>query len=283
MDDLNTSVADNDTGLQEETQGIEEVAEPTTEQTEQETEKVEADLPEDSSERTRQQFEKLKQHNAELARKNAELEKRAKFGNSVYDFGDVRPSNQFTPQVNTQNLTNAQVDNIVADFIDSEGNVDVASLNKALREANERANRAEVTVKQFVETQRQAEEQRQLKEAYKVAPWLDNNSPSFDEKKFNLTRDRLARYWFEGKNPDLTSVAQEIESELGSFASPQQVAQEKEKAIKESRENINKVNASSNVSNSRTRVVETSLEELQKASRKGSMDAIAERLKQSGY
>lgn len=263
-------VTANDTGNEEvTTSNLEEIQDepiPSSDET-----SPQAELPEGVSERTQREFEKLKKANVELAKKLAEREREQTIGNSVYD--------KLLPNVDTKHLTTNQVQNIKQNFVDEEGNVDVYGLQDALREANQRALKAEQVVNSFIETQRKSEEQKQLKEAYKVSPWLDPNARDFDQKKFNLTQDRLIRYWTQGKNPDLVSVAKEIEEELGSFSTPERVEQEKAKAVEQVRDDISRRNAVSNVATNRPKQTETSLEELKTRTRNGDNQALMERLK----
>lgn len=268
--DQNNQVTANDLGndVVEETTNAESVQDesiPNSEQT-----STQSELPETASDRTKAEFEKLKQRNAEMARRLAELEKKEKYGNNVFD--------RLIPEADTSHLTNTQVQNIEQNFIDEEGNVDVLGLTNALKRANQEAVEAKKMVASFIQNQKQAEEQRQLKEAYKVSPWLDPNGSAFDQTKYNLARDRLVRYWSEGKAPDLVSVAQEIEKDFASFSTPEKVEQEKAKAVEQVRDDISRRNIASSTP-SQKRVAETSLDELRKRTREGDKDALLERLK----
>jgi hypothetical protein len=254
---------------------------PSAEQNAEVTEQDE--LPEVSSDRTREQFNKLTEKNRELAKKLEEYERREKYGNSVYDLGGTQREQQ--PSIDLSefsNLTQQQVDNVAQDFVDADGNVDINGLNNALRQANQRAANAENSVKQVVQSIQQAEQQRQLEEAYKEADWLDPQSDSFDETRYNLVRDRLTRYYSTGAKPRLVNVVREVEADLGKFANPKATTEQKSQAVKEYRDKQTAKAQASTVSSGRGRQEPTSdsrYDDLVERTRRGDKAAFHERLK----
>lgn len=248
-------------------------AEETTEVTEQD------ELPESSNSRTREQFEKLTEKNKELARKLEEYERRERYGSSVLDENSNTGGQRVPSLDDYQHLTTQQAENIAQDFIDNEGNVDINGLNSALRQANARAEAAERKVQQVAQTVEQAEQNRQLEEAYKEASWLDPNSNDFDPKKYNLVRDRLTRYYRAGQKPRLLNVVKELEADLGDFSTP---TKEKEKQVVEAYKQKQTAKAqASNVGTSSRRepVEDRKANDLVQRTRHGDKGALLERLK----
>lgn len=240
------------------------------------------ELPEDSSERTRNEFEKLKKANAELARKLEEKERKEKYGNSVYDFGNTQKEDAQLDLSKFQNLTQQQVDNVAQDFVDADGNVDIAGLNSALRTANQRAENAENSVKQVVQSIQQNEQQRQLEEAYKEADWLDPQSDAFDETRYNLVRDRLTRYYGSGQKPRLLNVVREVEEDLSKFSNPTVTKEQQTQAVKDYKEKQTAKAQASSVGQTGNRQEPTSsakYEDLVERTRRGDKTAMRERLR----
>lgn len=157
---------------------------------------VESELPEDVSERTKQQFDKLKESNRVLREQLEAKERLSQYGQSVYDF----PRQQQPAQQEVNDL----------DFVDQEGNVDIQGLNKALKEAGERARRAEELAQLSREEQLKRQQAEEIRTAHAKHAWLDPQSPEFDPKGFELARDRMARLMMEGKSFTLVNVADEI-------------------------------------------------------------------------
>lgn len=184
-------------------------------------------LPENASERTRQQFEKLKnrlkEKEEELAKRNSQPVVETPLddynGTSVFDmFHPVKqepvPQKAQTPPIDSQQyegLNPLQVQSITQQFIDKDGNVDVAGLNTALSQANQRAIQAEQRVMSIEEKMARFEETQQAKEAHTVYPSLDpSNKSAFDKQFFEAVRDRLLRNMYEGKKQTLLEVATDI-------------------------------------------------------------------------
>lgn len=171
------------------------------------------DLPEDTSERTRKEFEKLKESNRRL-KEQLEQKSTSQSYESVFD--SLRPKAQPQKQgvdvggTQYQNLSQGQAENIVNQFVDEQGNVDINGLNQALVSANQRASQAEQAARQTAEQVSRYEETRQTQEAYADYPQLDPQSQSFDTDFYDKVRDRLLRNMYEGKQTTLKQVASDI-------------------------------------------------------------------------
>lgn len=135
-------------------------------------------LPTDVRDRTAQQFNKLLEKNKELASKLREYE-------------HLLPANK--PQ-STES------------YVDSDGTVDIDRLNRDLVQAKSSAEQA----LQIAQRQKEEVEER---EAYSKHPWLNPNSPQFDQQGYDLVVDRVVRKRFmEGNNVSLSDIASEVTS-----------------------------------------------------------------------
>lgn len=262
----------------------------------------ELSLPENASERTREQFEKLK---AKLREKEEALKAKeavtppkapepepvSQYGDSVYSafrprVPEVTPAPQVDPRQFT-NLSPQQVDTIQRSFVDDQGNVDVAGLNRTLQEAQQRAIQAEQFAQKAVQSVEakvnerfsQMEEMREVTEAHQSHPELDpKNREKFNPQLFELVRDRILRNMYEGKKQPLGQVAAEMKKFV--VGKPQETPQEvpedpaKKQAIK------NQAPLSVGKASQRTSGVE--LDDLRRRTREGDGAAITERLKRLG-
>lgn len=189
-------------------------------------------LPEEVSERTRKQFEKLKEENRKLKEQTKSTQPQPEYGTSVFD--TLRPSQPPTTQASY--LNQAQIESIQSQFVDGDGNVDVNGLNRALREANDRAYLSLQEVQTLQERITRMEENQQVKEAHIAFPELDPlKKDSFDPKFFNLVRDRIAVSSLQGQPITLLEAASQIR-EVYSSPRPVNVAKVKEEAIAEYKE-----------------------------------------------
>lgn len=237
---------------------------------------VEDSLPEDANERTREQFEKLKESNRKLKEQLEAKEKASTYGESAFDA--LYGRNQ--PTVNAEDfehLSQQQVNAVVDDFVDVEGNVDIASLNKALKDANERASRAEKLAQSVATQTRANDEARQVAEAHAKHSWLDPSNSQFDETGYNLVVDRLTRYYAQGVNKPLAVVADEISQ----FYKPQgNPTQAKANAVDEYKKaQAQKAQASSvTAGKGQPRQEVTPSAELRERSLSGDLNALTERI-----
>lgn len=219
---------------------------------------TEEGLPEDVSERTRQEFDKLKAHNKELAEKLKALEPKPE---SVFD--SLRPQ---APQA-FANLTPQQVGDISQKFTDTEGYLDENALSKALREANERAQRAEVEAQKTREAFRQFEEKEQVRVTHHKFPQLDRDSDQFDPRFFELVRNEMIGQMMRGEQ-DYLKAAEKVALVVNGQPSTKKPDQ---------KANLEQINA--NVKSQKTGGVDANL--LSRVQR-GDKGALAELLSQTG-
>lgn len=158
---------------------------------------AEEGLPEDVSERTKSEFEKLKAHNKELSEKLKSLEPKPQ---SVFD--SLRPQ---VPQ-NFGNLTTQQVSDISQSFVDNEGYLDQNALSKALKDANDRASRAEAAAQQSRDAIRLFEEREQMRVTHSKFPQLDVNSDKFDPRFYEITRNEMVGQMMRGEQDYLKAA-----------------------------------------------------------------------------
>jgi hypothetical protein len=262
-------------------EGQQDASVPDAEQQPTETNGEDGDLPEAVSVRTKEQFEKLKKNNQELAEKLKKYEN-SEYGESVFDYLNGRvPNNQ--PQqapmpkpVDYSNLNQQQVDNIVNQFIDSDGNVNIAAMNKALTDANRKADLAEKRSTAAVQKLQQSEEKRQIVEAHEKFPWLDPKSEVFDAQGYELVRDRILRNMVTGREQTVAQAA----SDIANFYKPKvDVAAEQKKAVDEYKDTQVKKAAAGSVSSSRNQPrTGSDYDELRSRTQRGDSSAIDERL-----
>ena len=189
--------------MDEQIEGQEVVPETTVEEIPQEevsaSDKPAEGLPEDVSERTRQEFDKLKAHNKELAAKLSLAETETRQA-SVFD--SLRP----VPQQPMASLNQQKVGDIYSKLADENGYVDENVLSQALREANERASRAEATATQTRDAFRQLEEREQVRVTHGQFPQLDPNSDEYDTRFFELTRNEMVGQMMRGEQDYLKAA-----------------------------------------------------------------------------
>lgn len=238
-------------------------------------------LPEGASERTREQFEKLKARLRKEREEKQRLLEQSGFQTPQNVFESFHPQGYQPPVGDYGYLTPQQVGDITNQFVDAEGNVDVAGLNAALQQANQAAleaiNRAKVAEERIA----RFEETQQAKEAHAVFPELDPlNREKFDPTFFDLVRDRLLRNMYEGKSQTLLEAAQEIRK---TYTPPSRIEEAKKEAIGE----YQKAQAARNQGpiekgSGEGRQTEGNLEELRRRTRQGDESALEERLRDLG-
>jgi len=253
-------------------------------------------LPDNASERTKTQFEKLKQRNAELAKEKADLESRipkeeeASNGESVFDGfypreaqtpqAPVEPVG--TPQVNAPYLNPLQVQNIAASYVDAEGNVDLVKFNEAIARSNNVAFEAQRRAQSVEEKLARISQKEQEREAYAQYPEIDpQNRAKFDKELFEMTRDRLLRNMYNGKEERLVDVVKSIRTR---YNPPVDVQKAKEQAVSEYQQSQSKRNQEP-FESGRGEETKTDYEDLRRRTRtKGEIGdkALSERLKALG-
>ena len=181
-------------------------------------------LPEDSSERTRQQFEKLKTYSSEKDRKIRELEEKlASQGEpkqeyqSIFDGITASPAPENPAPYNPGNtvptpyLNPSQNQNLVQQFVDQDGNVDLNALNKALSDANRMAYEAYQRSLAVEQRNAQIRQDEEVKEAHSKHPEIDpTRKDTFDKNLYEMVRDRMVRNMWEGKTERLADVVSSI-------------------------------------------------------------------------
>lgn len=222
---------------------------------------VEESLPEDATERTRKEFEKLKESNRKLKEENERL-----LGGQD-DLTDYIPSH----------LTSRQREEIQTDFVDQDGYVDVNTLNRALKEANDRARRAE----EMALMQEKERQDRMIQQAHEKHPYLNPKSENHDKEFYTLVRDRMVRYFSEGKERPLVEVADEIARFYKPSVTPEKVEAEKQQAVDDYKKSQT-TRATVNTTPSQQREPVTNLDDLRAKTRAGDQTALWERMKRAG-
>lgn len=232
---------------------IESEATPTskTEETDISSEEREALDNAKNPERTKAYIEKLKK-DLEDARRGINRPEEE----SVFD--SFRSGRSQTQSPDLTHLDQAQVESITDQFIDDQGNVDIAGLNKDL-------------LTRFEET-------RQVQEANIAHPELDPKSDSFDPRFYELVKDRLLRNLYDNKQVALIDVANEIKSLYGGYR--EQVKKEVAEEVKQSQEARNQGPLEFGKGESRSS--EGDIAELSRKTRAGDARALDERLRRIG-
>lgn len=143
-------------------------------------------LPEDTRVRTQEQFEKLTESNKRLydtvEAMRLELDRR---GQATQTF---KPIQQAQPMPVAQQPVIREEDFVDTDPVTGEQFINRDRLNSAIKQANERATRAEQAVTNYIQTNEQREIDRQNKEAFAVHPELNPKDPKFDAQFSDFTR-----------------------------------------------------------------------------------------------
>ena len=243
-------------------------------------------LPEGASERTREQFEKLK---AKLAAAEAKANTKAdntQYGDSVFDtFRPKQPVQQPVNPGNYTHLNQNQVDAIANQFVDSEGNVDINGLNKALSQANQNSQQAIQRAQSAEDRLMRYEETQQVREAHAVHPELDPSSKEFNPEFFEAVKDRLLRNMYEGKEQTLLNVANSLKKTVTTPVNLDKVKSEAVTEYKTTQQN--RIQGPIESGKGETRSNSGNLQELRLNSRKenvltGNTPSLDERLRNVG-
>lgn len=233
---------------------------------ESQTESSEADyqIPDNSNDRTKEQFQKLLQSNKEL---KDQLQKLASNKNSEPTaYGSVYDSIKSDSAQGGTQATDS--------YVDEDGNVDIAKLNKDLKEAKMSALEAKALAQK-------AREDLEVREAHNKHPYLNPQSSEFDPTFFELVKDRTLRQkFYEGKNTSLIDIADQVIS----FYKPSSIkSAEGAKAIEDYKKAQSQIANNAPLSNStRARQEGPNLDDLRARTRSGDSKAILERLKNIG-
>lgn len=205
-------------------------------------------LPESVSARTKEQFDKLIERNRSLS------EELRKYKPVVPD-GDVQSGGAIAPKK----------------YVDSEGNVDVESLNKDLGQA--------VTFsKQAYELAQKQREEAEEKEAYAKHSWLNPSSPDYNKDAYEAVVDRVVRRRFIGnESVSLSEIASEVERFYKPNQTTPEQAVEQYKATEQQKNLTTPINAGKGQSRDAM-----DYEDLRRRTREGDSEATMERLRRVG-
>lgn len=235
--------------------------------------------PDQLKERTRERIETLARENKELKEKMA---KQNRPQGSVLD--SLRPpqpvSQVQTPAVQAQsysNLNQNDVSQIQSGLVDDQGYVDVARLEKALNDANERARKAEESSQMAFQTAQRYEESQQTRITHDKFPQLDPNSDQFDQGFYDSVRDRIISQNVQTGSFNYLSAAESVAQNYR-FKDQEQKAKEVAKA-QETVDKKRQINATGTAS------MPPSLDQstLEQRTRMGDSSALKARLERAGY
>lgn len=248
------------------------------------TAETEGKLPEEVKERTREEFDKLKAKNKELAEKLNAYEPKPKKRSALDVFAPQEVQQVQPPTVNPRPVNSPE--EIKPVVPDENGYIDINVLNQTIAQMNERNRRIEETTRIASNSAKQAEDRiskyehtdKTLK-TYEKHPYLDpNNVDTFDEKFSELTKLEIIRQMTEEGTSDYLKAANKVkDSFYDPTKKPQVPVDEKQVANVAKRDQINAI---SGVSKGEK---EPEQEYLVSESRRGSRDAVYQRLKKSGY
>jgi len=243
------------------------------------TAETEGKLPEEVKERTREEFEKLKTKNKELADKLTQYEgPRPKRRSAL----DVFAPRQVEPPI----IQPKQVEEIKEVVPDENGYVDVVALNQTIRdlkslkseiatearEARIGAKRAEDKVSYYEHTDKTLK-------TYAKHPYLDpNNLEQFDDKFSHLVKLEILRQMTEEGTSNYLAAADRVKEEF--YDPTKKLQPETDLSKKETIAKRDQINALSGVQKGEK---EPEQEQLVQESRRGSRDAVYQRLKNSGF
>ena len=245
-------------------------------QSEVTTEKTPAELPDEAKERTKIEFEKLKEHNRQLAEENERLK-------------TVQPPQQSalgslhtqTDVVDTSNLSQQQVDDVIKGLVDENGYLDQALLENTLRKANQQVAEAKVIAQQARSEAQQAREQvsrfeetREVRIAHKKFPTVDPDSKNFDPVFYKHVKNTLLGAMYEGKKLSFVDACREVSQ---AYSPKKNVQETKAEAVQEYKKDVATKSTLNESGSSRPNTGSTK-EDLIEGTRKGDAAAIAARL-----
>ena len=240
-------------------------------------------LPEEVKERTREEFEKLKAKNKELAEKLTAYEGPRQKKRSALDVFAPQEVQLPIPQPQVPIKSEEDIKPVVPD---ENGYIDINVLNQTISQMNERNRRIEEQANFANNSARKAEDRiskyehtdKTLK-TYEKHPYLDpNRTDIFNEKFSELTKLEIIRQMTEEGVSDYLRAADKVKSEyFDPTKQPQTPVDSKQVENATKRDQINAI---SGVSKGEK---EPEQEYLVSESRRGSRDAVYQRLKKSGY
>lgn len=213
------------------------------------------------SERTREQFEKLKQANKELAAKLAEKEQIA--SKSVLD--ELHPVEE-TPLSQAEEYQ-----------IEEDGTVDVALLNKVLKETQQAANQARHEALLARQRAEKLAKEKAEEAVHSKYPQLVPGSKEFDPDFFKRVKNELIGQMMEGKE-NYMEAANTV-AKLFQKSNVEEKVEERVEEFKKTTQAKQNINAGTGTANNRTYSDD---QELAKRTQLGDLDAFRERLKRAG-
>jgi len=224
-------------------------------------------LPESSNDRTKEQFNKLLQSNKELKEKLSQVG--SSKNSEPVAYGSVYETFKSTPF--QEDSTPSQD----SDYVDEDGNVDIAKLNKDLKALKVSA----LEARRLAE---QAREDVEVREAHNKHPYLNPQSSEFDAQFFELVKDRVLRQrYYEGKNTPLSQIADQVTTFYKPGAAQKK---EQEKAVEEFKKTQQQIASTAPISSNTVKRVESknNMDDLRQRTQQGDSNAIRERLKAIG-
>jgi hypothetical protein len=251
---------------------------------------AEGKLPEEVKERTREEFEKLKAKNKELADKLTTYEgpkPKKRSALDVFAPQEVQqvPTPQVPPQFAQQAAPRPQ-EEIKPVVPDENGYIDINVLNQTIAQINERNKRIEQQAALANNSARKAEDRiskyehtEQTLKTYEKHPYLDpNNVEVFDEKFSDLVTLEIIRQMTQEGVSNYLKAANKVKDEY--YDPTKKVQAPPDEKQKENVAKRDQINAISGVQKGEK---EPEQEYLVSESRRGSRDAVYQRLKKSGY
>jgi len=217
-----------------------------------------------ANDRTKEQFQKLLQSNKELKEKLSQLASTKNSESNAY--GSVYDS--IKSDSVKENTTSTE------EYVDEDGNVNIAKLNKDLKEAKSSALEARALAQK-------AREDLEVREAHMKHPYLNPQSSEFDPTFFELVKDRTLRQkFYEGKETNLLDIADQV---ISFYTPSSKKSAESAKAIEDYKKAQSQIaNNAPLSSSSRARQEGPNLDDLRARTRAGDSRAILERLKNIG-
>lgn len=249
------------------------------------TAETEGKLPEEVKERTREEFEKLKAKNKELADKLTAYEGPKPKKRSALDVFAPQEVPQAPPQQISPQQTRPP-EEIKPVVPDENGYIDINVLNQTIARINEQGKRIEQQAVSASQRAKMAEDRiskyehtDKTRKTYEKHPYLDPNIvETFDEKFSELTKLEIIRQMTEEGTSDYLKAANKVkETYYDPTKKVQTPPDEKQVANVAKRDQINAISGVKKGEN------EPEQEYLVSESRRGSRDAVYQRLKKSGY
>lgn len=247
-------------------------------------------------ERTAAYIEQLKAENAKLKEQAGQNSRQPGVLDSLRPTegqpGNVQPQPpqgmQHSRQVSAgqfKNLSQGDVDSIQKSLTykgeDGFDYVDTAKLNKALQDANARAERAEAAAKKANADFTRYEETQMQREAYGKYPQLDPASEKFDQRFYNNVKDKLIAQAFRGEKNLMKAAGEVAEMSQGGQTPPPASPQPQEPSPAQQKlTQKQQINASGGASRGQSNWDHN---QLRQGTMHGDDNALAERLKRAGY